>query len=300
MRRLLGVLLLGACTDAEPITQAPPVVARVVNAHEVHITASLPFDVCPKDMVEVQGYYCPLVKETCLKCLDKGKDGPPPWRRPCVRCAEFAPSVCKSSKRRPLHFCMDRFEWPNQEGSKPQLDMSWYQARDACQSVGKRLCTEAEWTFACEGESLQPYPYGTGLERDASACNSEKKWLNPFTYLPGSRKPSGTKPVAEVDQSAPSGSYPRCVSPFGVFDLTANADEWVRNEWVRKETDRRVSLLKGGHWVKGARNRCRPLTRVHPPHDHLYVTGTRCCSDPGDYNGSVERARNREEAPKRP
>ena len=49
---------------------------------------------------------------------------------------------------------------------------TWYEAQDACQAQGKRLCGDSEWTLACEGQERLPYPYG--YDRDAEACNIDK------------------------------------------------------------------------------------------------------------------------------
>jgi hypothetical protein len=233
---------------------------------------------CPIDMVEIQGLYCPLVHQICLSCLDAGKKGPPPWRSQCRMCAEFYPSQCLSSTKHSKHFCIDIYEWPNRKGQKPALDMSWNQSKAVCEGIGKRLCTESEWTFACEGENMHPYSYGDGYHRDFNACNSGHQWINPWYMRPGTKLAIGNRPISEVDQSVASGAFESCSSVFGVHDLVANADEWVRNEWVRSSS-RKISILKGGHWVKSARNQCRPMTKTHPPDDHLYVTGTRCCAD---------------------
>src|SRR5579871_73633 len=67
----------------------------------------------------------------------------------------------------PMHFCIDRFEYPNRRGVYPWIMVDWVEARTMCAREGKRLCTEAEWTFACEGEEALPYPYG--YERDDGA-----------------------------------------------------------------------------------------------------------------------------------
>ena len=61
-----------------------------------------------------------------------------------------------------LHYCMDRFEFPNKLGENPMIVVSYNEATALCKSNGKRLCNETEWTFACEGEEAMPYPYGYG------------------------------------------------------------------------------------------------------------------------------------------
>jgi len=214
---------------------------------------------CPVGMRYVLGAYCPSVEQKCLRWLDpdnKGPNGP-------AQCAEFSPSKCLSaSKVEQKEYCIDEFEFPNQRGVKPTRWVSWRDMKRSCEAQGKRLCTRTEWTFACEGPSMKPYPYGDGLHRDATACNIDKRW----------RDPSKT-PRDDLDQSVPSGSMPRCVSPFGVYDMTGNADEVVLNEvgWPY------ASGLMGGHWATGARNRCRPMTDNHNEDFAWYETGGRCC-----------------------
>ncbi len=52
--------------------------------------------------------------------------------------------------------------------------MSWVDAKKQCEDIGKRLCTEEEFNFACEGEAMLPYTYG--YERDAAKCNIDKPY----------------------------------------------------------------------------------------------------------------------------
>ena len=72
-----------------------------------------------------------------------------------------------------------------------------------------------------------------------------------------------------------SGEAARCVSPYGIHDLTGNVDEWTQS--VRRGGYQMI--LKGGHWGP-ARQRCRPQTRGHGPHYVRYDQGFRCCADP--------------------
>jgi formylglycine-generating enzyme required for sulfatase activity len=75
-------------------------------------------------------------------------------------------------------------------------------------------------------------------------------------------------------QGEPSGSRASCVSPYGVFDMTGNVDEWVVNEEHKPYN----SGLKGGYWGP-VRDRCRPMTTVHAEGFSFYQIGFRCCSD---------------------
>jgi sulfatase modifying factor 1 len=191
------------------------------------------------------------------------------------RCGEFDRdrwlAQTKDLPRRPMHFCIDRFEYPNRKGEYPVLFVNWNEANDLCADEGKRLCTETEWTFACEGEEARPYPYG--YVRDAEACIVDKTWV---PYFPQAfSTPEGT--MHELDrlwQGAPSGARPKCKSPFGVYDMTGNVDEWTRSS----SKEGRPSVLKGGYWGP-VRTRCRPSTRAHGELHAFYQQGLRCCAN---------------------
>lgn len=229
------------------------------------VVASQSKMVCPSDMVEVDGDYCPTVIQNCIN-LDRKVHNVNGY----VRCLEFAPTKCKSTKKINMHFCIDKYEWPNIEGSKPKVMVTWYDMKHSCEALGKRLCDDTEWTLACEGPEILPYPYG--LKRDSNACNIDhlqRPWFD------ASKSPMTPEIVAKLDQSVPSGSMPGCVSSYGVYDMTGNADEWSVNTSGRPY----ISGLKGGHWVLGARNRCRPETVAHGPTTVFYEIGGRCCSD---------------------
>ncbi len=227
---------------------------------------------CPDDMVEVEGDFCPEALEECLRWIDKDHQNPGGAVDPNM-CAEFrSPSRCRSKERVPMHFCIDRYEWPNRPGEVPATAMSWLEAKAACEGAGKRLCNGEEWTFACEGEAMKPYPYGDGYHRDSSACNMDvNPWMDPVAT-----------PFARLDKRTPSGAFASCQSDTGVFDLTGNVDEWVYNESGSPDHVPYVSGLMGGHWVHGVRNRCRAITVTHEPHFSFYVTGTRCCTNASD------------------
>jgi hypothetical protein len=173
----------------------------------------------------------------------------------------------------PMRFCIDRFEYPNRFGGYPLIAVTWDEAQTLCHEEGKRLCTEDEWTFACEGEAALPYPYG--FTRDASVCVIDR--LNPPFDPVALTERSSAKYVAELDRlwrGERSGTSPGCRSTFGVYDLTGNVDEWTSS--TRPEGFR--SILKGGYWGP-IRARCRPSTRAHAPSFAFYQQGFRCCSE---------------------
>ncbi len=237
-----SVLVLGATSYADPPLRLP----------------------CPRDMVEIEGEFCPDVEQVCTSYLPVEEKGAP------KRCAEFLPSTCRT-KTRTKHFCIDRFEFPNERGKNPTVMKTWQEARDACQKKGKRLCGDTEWTLACEGPQLLPYPYGT--KRDASACNIDKPHVevNEAAILVKSKRASE---LARLWQGEESGTREGCVSHYGVFDMTGNVDEWVVNESGKPHD----SGLKGGYWGR-VRNACRPMTTAHGETFPFYQTGFRCCAN---------------------
>ncbi|HZO16844.1 MAG TPA: SUMF1/EgtB/PvdO family nonheme iron enzyme [Polyangiaceae bacterium] len=178
---------------------------------------------------------------------------------------------------RPMEFCIDRFEYPNLKGQYPIIYASWHEAKAMCERQSKRLCNEDEWTFACEGEEARPYPYGDGYTRDPKKCITDQTWLayNEKAMVPR----DGSAAAHEMDrlwQGKASGTQTRCRSPFGVYDMTGNIDEWTHT--VRP--GERPSILKGGYWGP-VRTRCRPTTRSHDQNHMFYQQGFRCCADIG-------------------
>ncbi|RYZ65632.1 MAG: hypothetical protein EOP08_06580 [Proteobacteria bacterium] len=228
---------------------------------------------CPAGMVEVEGkmkqsaMLDALQLQTCTEWIDHK------WPERCAaydREAWLALSADLPTKT--MRFCMDRFEYPNQKGANPIVMVTWYEAKNSCRAQGKRLCSEDEWTFACEGEEAQPYP--TGYERDASACVIDESWDMPSegSLLPRQAARAGRE-VARLWHAEASGGERSCKSPFGVYDLTGNIDEWTRSSQAG-----RPSILKGGYFGP-VRTRCRPSTRAHGEGHVYYQQGFRCCAN---------------------
>jgi formylglycine-generating enzyme required for sulfatase activity len=227
---------------------------------------------CAPGMVDVEGDYCTnLPEQQCLKFASATQAKSTQHGKGKGRCAEFAPSEPCAGPTARKHFCMDRFEYPNQPGENPVVMKNWYEARMLCNAAGKRLCSDSEWTLACEGPEHLPYPYG--LVRDAVACNIDKAPLNPNEADLRSYQKRDAE-AKRLWQGEPSGARAGCVSAYGVHDLTGNVDEWVVNE-TGKPHD---SALKGGYW-SWVRGRCRPTTDGHAEDFRYYQIGFRCCTD---------------------
>lgn len=249
--------------------EAPPVAAPVPAVVAIPAGVEAPNEAggCPAGMVLVEGKYCPNVKQECVKYMED------PVKFPRARCAEFAATSECLSERVPLRFCIDKLEARDTapaaegKGDLPAGDISWTQAKSACEAQGKRLCEEREWTLACEGDAMQPYPYG--FVRDSTACN--------FDQTEGLVTQKG----ALADLRQPVDANPRCESPYGVRNMVGNIDEWVvldKPHYSDKNGGRKMmSGLKGGWWGP-MRNRCRPTTVDHDEVFHELQTGYRCCA----------------------
>ncbi len=245
---------------------------------------------CPDDMVLVEGEYCPDVVQRCLEYHEEYVNDQERKKRKAAkgeevgsstvseRCLKYeAPSECLSKKKRPMRFCMDRYEWPNKKGELPALLISWLDAKKECEKLGKRMCSVDEFNFACEGEDMLPYTYG--YERDPNKCNIDKPYRKRERKLKKYERclkdPRCKAELEKLDQRLPTGSMPECVSPFGVYDLNGNINEWVSRPG-KKYPNR--SGLKGGWWGP-VRGRCRPTVGFHKEEDYGYEEGFRCCKE---------------------
>jgi formylglycine-generating enzyme len=224
---------------------------------------------CPPDMVEVEGDYCPFVEQRCERWLD------PLTKLQCAEFEKMAGSDRCSLNTEHKRFCVDRYEWPNKVGAMPRYMASWVEAKSSCEATGKRLCSDTEWTLACEGQDRHPYPYGDGFARDDRACNIDKPYIWPRPERIYDPKTSSDE-LARLDQREPSGLRTACVSPYGVHDMVGNVDEWVVN--VSQAGKPFMSGLKGGYWGP-VRTRCRPMTTAHDETFRYYQIGFRCCGE---------------------
>ncbi|MBW2524218.1 MAG: SUMF1/EgtB/PvdO family nonheme iron enzyme [Deltaproteobacteria bacterium] len=191
-------------------------------------------------------------------------------------CFAFLPGlVMREPQVTPIQVCMDRYEWPNRQGVKPLVMSRFVEAETMCQRDGKRLCTEFEWELACEGAAALPFPYG--FTKEPGACNVDELW-RPYdsAKLQSNDEDVRDREIVRLYQGAPSGSRPRCKSPFGVYDLVGNVEEWVstsRPQWPWR------SSLKGGYWTKPWAG-CRGTNERHGPRFRFYNIGFRCCAAP--------------------
>ena len=277
-------LSLGACAGPapqpvpppQPIEPPPPPpveTVTVVDAGPPPVASVEPApegpSACPAGMKLVDGEYCSEIEHKCLKSwFDKSNKK--------TICEKFDPTPIKcTAEHTHKRFCIDTYEWPNIKGERPEVMNRFHQAEVKCASVGKRMCTESEWTLACEGPEMKPFPYG--YERDAAKCNGDHMWDDPDMKKVEKRDPTE---LARLWHGVRSGSQPQCISDYGVADLPANTDEVVSNE--QKKGSHRAkfdSVHTGGPWYKGVRNQCRPKIYTHDEDFYYYFLSFRCCGE---------------------
>lgn len=207
---------------------------------------------CSDGMVLVDALQCPFLAH---RCADGGARDEP--------CHRFVPEVLCEGDRRRRRFCIDRFEYPNQEGARPVAGVSFADAERACAAEDKRLCTTSEWELACEGPAWWPLP--NGVRRDPRACAIDRARFS-RAGLP------------------PAGLLQGCASPFAVVDAMGGVDEWVLEETGGEVRPPLRWVLAGGSAAGGrpCRAHARPSSAAARPD-----AGFRCCADasaprPGD------------------
>lgn len=151
-------------------------------------------------------------------------------------------------------FCIDEYEYPNQAGTLPAVNVSWNEAEQACAQAGKRLCSEEEWEKACKGPGSARFPYEG--DYNADICNTDDD--------------------AGKDRAlAESGRFERCRSGYGVADLSGNVAEWTSAQFSSNSPGK---AQKGGAFNRSSQMvRCSARTSGMPTEREPTV-GFRCCA----------------------
>lgn len=285
MRRLLvGWSLLVGCSAPASVTPEPAPLSPtdpLPTAVATNTAAPLPGPAptasaqpdsgpkaCPDDMLLVDGDYCQNLEMTCVSKFEA------PQNNLWVCEAYKEPTTCRGATT-PMRYCIDKYEYPNKKGVRPMVMQNFYQAQVHCHKRGKRVCTETEWTKACEGPDNKPFPYG--YVRDARKCNGDHPWDHPNKEKFIKRDPVE---IERLWKGVLSGSHPNCISDYGVHDMPANADELAASETYGKGPKSDFdNVTTGGPWYHGVRNACRPKIYSHDESFAYYYLSWRCCAE---------------------
>lgn len=120
-------------------------------------------------------------------------------------------------------FYMDKYEVTHEQYQKfkknhafsdgknnhPAVNVTWFDAKAYCESLGKRLPTEEEWEKAARGPEGNTFSWGNKFNKDKANSGFSK-----------------------ISSSAPVGTFPKDVSFYNVFDMTGNVSEWT-SSWYQ-------------------------------------------------------------------
>lgn len=278
-----------AAADARADVESPAIDAEVEDARvsrEEHPPAAVR---CPKEMVNVANRFCvdryedtlvddatgarlsphyPPEPSMALRMFERWQEerltlGPPEARAMALpllpeieRIGDFLPRAVSA------------------QGTLPQGYISGRVAAEACARAKKRLCTHAEWTFACRGEDQTKYPYGRDYR--AGACNVFRS-SHPSQKLHGNASIGHSDPrlglVADSEGPLlrPTGATKMCASRWGkdsIYDMVGNQDEWI---------DDPDGTFVGGFYSRSTKEGCDSIVTVHPLLHWDYSIGLRCC-----------------------
>jgi len=180
---------------------------------------------------------------------------------------------------------MEGYSWKktgfDQTDAHPVVNVSWNDAREFCKWLSRKsgrkvmLPTEAQWEYACRGQTTTVYPWGDDPNDGKGWCNvADQMVKDKFSVVTAFGFGDGCLFTAPVGQFKPNA--------FGLYDMIGNACEWC-SDWYSesyanaKNVDPEgpgsgsLRLMRGGSWGFAPAD-CRSASRVMDSPGHQSVS----------------------------
>lgn len=150
------------------------------------------------------------------------------------------------------------------KSKKPVERVSWFDCGLFCEKlfalIGRefRLPTEAEWEYACRGQTQTPFHFGSTIGTELANYNGEDVYSSGF-------EGENRRKTTDVDSFF--------ANRFGLYDLHGNVAEWCADTWHSNYQDapndgsawtsnnsKDLRVLRGGSWLHLPGN-CRAAQR---------------------------------------
>ena len=180
--------------------------------------------------------------------------------------AWMAPIPTRNGDVGSARVCIDRFEFPNIPCEYPIVWVAASQAKQICESMGKRLCDSHEWEGGCAGHIAEDYGFNSTdmgyLRAERRRYNARREKVFAFHWDAELKQRTDTRELCGVYQRGdaeitvshaefnshgkskachsggsdyrscgtntwPAGFKHRCVSEHGVYDMHGNVAEVV-------------------------------------------------------------------------
>jgi formylglycine-generating enzyme required for sulfatase activity len=162
-------------------------------------------------------------------------------------------------------------QWQPVSGKEnhPIVNVTWYGAAEFASYAGGRLPTEAEWEYACRGNTTMPFSTGACLDN----TQANYYWAAPLTGCTYTNNDYPNQTQA-VNSFRPNG--------YGLYNMHGNVGEWCADWYGAYSTTAQTNptgpgsgtdrLLRGGSW-RFAAQYCRSARRNSSSPDYTYDTG---------------------------